>query len=112
MGQRLNGCVIAVLATNGVEQVEAAEPVAALQREGVEVHVASDKKDRIQGFRRHDRSDKIKMGLSLDTAEADKCVGLVDGNLVTSREPDDLPAFNAKLIEMLERAARRPSAAK
>ena len=25
---------------------------------------------------------------------------VVDGNLVTSRKPDDLPAFNAKLVEM------------
>jgi protease I len=31
---------------------------------------------------------------------------VVDGNLVTSRKPDDLPAFNAKLTEAL---AQRPS---
>jgi protease I len=24
---------------------------------------------------------------------------VVDGNLITSRKPDDLPAFNAKLLE-------------
>jgi protease I len=29
----------------------------------------------------------------------EECV--VDGNLVTSRKPDDLPAFNAKMIEVL-----------
>ena len=26
---------------------------------------------------------------------------VVDGNLVTSRNPDDLPAFNAKLVELV-----------
>jgi protease I len=26
---------------------------------------------------------------------------VVDGNLVTSRKPDDLPAFNAKLVELI-----------
>jgi protease I len=27
---------------------------------------------------------------------------VVDGNLVTSRKPDDLPAFNEKLLEQLD----------
>jgi protease I len=27
---------------------------------------------------------------------------VVDGNLVTSRKPDDLPAFNEKLLELLD----------
>ena len=29
---------------------------------------------------------------------------VVDGNLVTSRKPDDIPAFNEKLLEVFERA--------
>jgi protease I len=29
---------------------------------------------------------------------------VVDGNLVTSRNPDDIPAFNEKLVELIERA--------
>jgi protease I len=32
---------------------------------------------------------------------------VVDGNLITSRSPDDLPAFCAKLIEQLEQAPVR-----
>lgn len=34
---------------------------------------------------------------------------VVDGNLVTSRKPDDLPAFNAKMIDLFERAELAPS---
>ncbi len=30
---------------------------------------------------------------------------VVDGNLVTSRKPDDLPAFNEKLLELLDAAS-------
>jgi protease I len=29
---------------------------------------------------------------------------VVDGSLVTSRQPDDIPAFNEKLLELVERA--------
>jgi protease I len=187
MGERLNGCIIAVLATDGVEQVELTEPVAALRREGAEVHVVSDKKDPIQGFRHHDPGEQIEVDLSLDEAEADKYDGLVlpggvinpdalrlspraiefvrhfveedrpiaaichgpwtlidaggtsgktmtswpslktdlrnsgarwvdqevvvDGNLVTSRKPDDLPAFNARMIEVMANALHHRSAA-
>jgi protease I len=177
MGERLNGRLIAVLATDGVEQVELTAPVEALQREGAEVHVVSDKKGRIQGFRHRDRGDDIKVDMTLDDAEAERYDGLilpggvvnpdslrlapraiafirhfvladlpiaaichgpwtlidaggasgrlmtswpslktdlrnagarwvdeevvVDGRLVTSRNPDDLPAFNAKFIDVL-----------
>ena len=187
MGDRLNGCMIAVLATDGVEQVELTEPVAALRREGADVHVVSDKKQHIQGFRHHDRGEDIKVDISLEEAEADKYDGLVlpggvinpdalrlapraiqfvrhfvdhklpiaaichgpwtlidaqgvsgktmtswpslktdlgnagakwvdkevvvDGNLVTSRKPDDLPAFNARMIDVMAGAARHHGAA-
>ena len=187
MGERLNGCMIAVLATDGVEQIELTEPVAALRDEGAEVHVVSDKKERIQGFHHFDRGDEIKVDMSLDEAEADKYDGLVlpggvinpdalrltpraiefirhfvqkklpiaaichgpwalidaggasgrtmtswpslkmdlgnagaqwvdrevvvDENLVTSRKPDDLEAFNAKMIDVIACAAQHHGAA-
>jgi putative intracellular protease/amidase len=69
MGERLNGRMIAVLATDGVEQVELTEPVAALRREGAEVHVVSNKRERIQGFRHHDRGDEIKTPLGASPLE-------------------------------------------
>ena len=31
---------------------------------------------------------------------------VVDGKLVTSRKPDDIPAFNEKMIEMFSEAPR------
>jgi protease I len=36
---------------------------------------------------------------------------VVDGNLVTSRKPDDIPAFNAKVIELFSRARKELPAA-
>jgi protease I len=36
---------------------------------------------------------------------------VVDGNLVTSRKPDDIPAFNAKVIELFSRARKAQPAA-
>jgi protease I len=184
MTGRLNGCMIAVLATDGVEQVELVAPVAALRDEGAEVHVVSDKKERIQGFSHHDKGDEIKVDMPLDEADPDQYDGLVlpggvinpdalrlepraidfvrhfvkeglpiaaichgpwtlidadgvsgkkmtswpslrtdlgnasarwvdepvvvEANLITSRKPDDLPVFNARMIDMFENAVHRP----
>jgi protease I len=175
--------MIAVLATDGVEQVELTEPVRALKAEGAEVHVISDKPEHIQGFNHHDRGDRIKVDVPLEEVDAEQYDGLVlpggvinpdalrlspkaiafvryfvdedlpiaaichgpwtlidaDGvfgktvtswpslkndlgnagahwidapvvaelNLVTSRKPDDLPQFNAKMIDMFENATHR-----
>ncbi|MBV8459214.1 MAG: DJ-1/PfpI family protein, partial [Acetobacteraceae bacterium] len=32
---------------------------------------------------------------------------VVDGRLVTSRKPDDIPAFNREMLQMFERAEHR-----
>jgi protease I len=185
MAGELKGHKIAVLATDGVEQVELTEPVQALKAAGAEVKVVSNKKSEIQGFKHHDKAAKIPVDESLDQAEPDDFDGLVlpggvinpdalrlmpqaidfvrhfvaqnkpiaaichgpwtlidaggakgkkmtswpslktdlsnagakwvdeqvvtDGELVTSRKPDDLPAFNKKMIEMF---SHRPATAK
>lgn len=175
MPGKLEGRTIAVLATDGVEQVELTEPVKALKDAGAEVKVVSDKKREIQAFKHHDKAKKVPVDESLDEAKSDDFDGLVlpggvinpdalrlvpqaiefvrhfvrekkpitaichgpwtlidaggvegkkmmswpslktdlsnagaewvdqqvvtDADLVTSRKPDDLPAFNEKMIE-------------
>jgi protease I len=186
MAQELKGRTIAVLATDGVEQVELTEPVKALKAAGADVKVVSDKERQIQGFKHHDKADKIPVDLPLQKANPNEFDGLVlpggvinpdalrlvpeaiafvrdfvqakkpiaaichgpwtlidaggvkgktmtswpslktdltnagakwvdeqvvvDGNLVTSRKPDDLPAFNKKMIELLGRSQSRAAA--
>jgi len=184
MAGELKGQTIAVLATDGVEQVELTEPVKALKSAGAQVEVISNKEGDIQAFKHHDKGSKISVNTPLDKAEkfdglvlpggvinpdalrlvpkaidfvrhfvqenkpiAAICHGpwtvidaggvkgkrmtswpslktdlsnagakwvdeqvVVDGNLVTSRKPDDLPAFNQKMIELFSQAGRRAAA--
>lgn len=70
MAQSLSGKTVAVLATDGVEQVELTEPVKALKQAGATVHVVSPKGDPIQGWNHHDKADSIPADLSLDQADA------------------------------------------
>lgn len=182
----VRGRTVAVLATDGVEQVELTEPVKALKQAGAEVVVVSPKRGEIQGMNHHDKGDKLKVNATLDEVTPDRFDALVlpggvanpdmlrthpkavafvkhfadtgkpiaaichgpwtlieagavrgkrmtswpslktdlrnagaqwvdeacvrDGWLVTSRKPDDLPAFNAGMLELFAGAPGRHAA--
>lgn len=171
----LAGKTIAVLATDGFEQVELTKPVEALKAAGATVEIVSLQGGEIQGFKHHDKGDKTPVDKTLEAAQSSDYDGLllpggvinpdalrlepkainfigefveagkpiaaichgpwtlidakavsgrrmtswpslktdlanagadwvdeevvVDNGLVTSRNPDDLPAFCAKMIE-------------
>lgn len=172
---QLSGKTVAILATDGFEQVELTEPMKALKDAGATVEIVSLKDGEIQGFNHFDRADTFKVDRTLSDASVADYDGLmlpggahnpdalrtddeaksfvkgffdagkpvaaichapwvlidagvaggrkltsyktirtdlknagaevvdeevvVDRGLVTSRCPDDLPAFNAKMIE-------------
>jgi len=70
MADELKGCTVAVLATDGVEQVELTEPVKAPKQAGAEVHVVAPKTGSIQGFNHFDKADPIPVQQALDQADA------------------------------------------
>lgn len=77
MAQELRGKTIAVLATDGVEQVELTEPVKALKAAGAEVHVVAPKSGSIQGWNHHDKADQIPVDATLEEADASRYAALV-----------------------------------
>jgi protease I len=77
MAGELKGRTIAVLATDGVEQVELTEPVKALRDAGAHVEVVSDKKQEIQAFKHHDKAAKLPVDTPLDEADPEDFDGLV-----------------------------------
>lgn len=181
-GNALAGKTIAVLAADGVEQIELQEPVKALRAEGATVEVVSLEPGWIQGFDHLTPDEMIPVDKTLKTTDASLYDGLVlpggvanpdqlrahdgalrfvraffdagkpvaaichapwilidagvaegrtltayksirtdlrnagaevvdkevviDEGLVTSRSPDDLPAFNAAMIEAFAQAPR------
>ena len=183
----LKGFKAAVIATDGFEESELTEPVKALKQAGATVEVVSLKPGEIQGFKHHDKSQRIKVDRTLQEVKTDNYDGLVlpggalnadtmrmvpeakafvatfdrmkkpiaaichapwilisagvvkgralaayhtiqddirnaggtwhdkelvqDQNWVTSRQPSDLPAFNAAMIRLFAQSrARQPAA--
>jgi protease I len=187
MSTKLHGKKIAIVATDGFEQVELTEPKKALETAGATVHVVSPKSGQIKGWNHTDWGDKTSVDKTLDEVKAGDYDGLVlpggqinpdklriepkavafvteffnsgkpigaichgpwllveadvvkrrtltswpsvrtdirnagghwvdeevvtDQNLTTSRKPDDIPAFNERLIRELSQAkpAKRDS---
>jgi protease I len=175
MHQNLKGKKVAILATDGFEQVELTEPKKALEQAGAVTEVIAPKSGEIRGWKSTDWGDKVKVDKTLanakpgdydalvlpggvanpdrlrmdeqavrfvkDFAQSGKVVAAIchgpwtlidagvvkghtltswpslktdlknaganwvdkevvmDGNFITSRKPDDLPAFNQKVIE-------------
>jgi protease I len=182
MPNKLNGKRIAILATDGVEQVEMTEPRKALDAAGARTELVSPVKGKLQAWQHLDKGDKFPVDVELDAAdpnnydalvlpggvanpdqlrtmpkavefvksffEQDKPVAAIchapwilveadvvrgrtltswpslrtdlknagakwvdrevveDNGLVTSRKPDDLPAFNKKIVELFSQASQ------
>lgn len=175
MARQLGGKKVAILVTDGFEQVEMTKPREALDEAGAETKIVSLKSGKIQGMHHADKGDKFDVDLTLDEARPEEfdalmipgglmnpdslrsnvdaleftrhffregkpvaaiCHGpwvlidagvvrgriltswpaiktdvknaggkwineevVVDNGLVTSRKPDDIPAFNKRMIE-------------
>ena len=70
MAESLRGKRVAILATDGVEQIELTSPREALEQAGAKCVLISPKDGEIQGFKHHDKMDKLKVELSLSKADA------------------------------------------
>jgi protease I len=68
MASNLNGKRIAILATDGVEQVELTEPRKALDAAGAKTELISPKPDQIKGWKFKEWGDSLKVDKTVDQA--------------------------------------------
>lgn len=187
MPERLDGCRVAILATDGFEQVEMTGPRQALEQAGAKVDLIAPEKE-VQGMNHDEKGKKFPADRDLGSTSADKydalllpggvanpdklrtipqavqfvkqfaasgkpiaaiCHGpwmlveadlvnerrltswpslktdirnaggrwedsevVVDNGLITSRKPDDIPAFNRKIIEEFAEGLHQPAGAR
>lgn len=85
---RLEGRTVAVLATDGFEQVELTEPVKALKDAGATVEIVAPEGGEIQGFNHFEKGETVRVDRTLGEAEA----GRYDALLVPggAHSPDQL----------------------
>jgi protease I len=77
MAGKLDGKKIAILATDGVEQVELTEPRKALEEAGAQTDLVSLEAGEILAFNHLDHGDKLTVDKTLDDVSADDYDGLL-----------------------------------
>lgn len=77
MTAELRGKHVAILATDGFEQVELTKPLEALRQAGAEVDVVSPKPGRIQGMNHSEKGDMIAVDRALDQVRGEQYDALV-----------------------------------
>jgi protease I len=85
MAQDLNGRRVAILATDGFEQIELTSPRETLEKAGAKCLLISPMEGAIQGFKHLDKADKLKVELPLWKADAkDFDAVLLPGGVINS----------------------------
>ncbi len=88
MERKLDGKKVAILVTDGFEQVEMTKPREALDEAGAETKIVSLKPGKIQGMHHADKADKFDVDLTLDEARPEEFDALlIPGGLMN---PDAL----------------------
>jgi len=95
----LSGKRVAILATDGVEQVELTEPRKALDQAGAKTVVVSPKNGKIKGWQHDHWGDEIPVDVSLDQASADTFDALMLPGGVMN--PDHL-RMNKKAVQFVK----------
>jgi len=66
----LKGKRVAIIVTDGFEQIEMTSPREALEKAGAKCVLIAPKDGEVQGFKHHDKADKFKVDLTLAKANA------------------------------------------
>ena len=103
MARKLEGKKVAILVTDGFEQVELTKPREALDEAGAETKIVSLKSGKIQGMHHADKGDKFDVDLTLDDARPDEFDALmIPGGLMNPdalRSNDDAVEFTRHFFE-------------
>jgi protease I len=99
MANSLHGKTVAILATDGFEQVELTEPKKALEQAGATTEVVSPKSGEIKAWKFTEWGDKVKVDKTLDQAKAQDYDALVlPGGVIN---PDHL-RMEPKAVQFVE----------
>jgi len=81
----LNGKRVAILVTDGFEQIEMTSPRKALEEAGATAVLIAPKGGEVQGFKHHDKADSFKVDMTLDGCDpADFDAVMLPGGVINA----------------------------
>lgn len=99
MANELSGKRVAILLTDGFEQVEMTEPRKALEEAGAKTELISPAMNEVQGMKHHEKGNKFQVDVQLDSAQPENYDALLLPGGVAN--PDQL-RMNRKAVEFVK----------
>jgi deglycase len=106
MASELNGRRIAILITDGFEQIELTSPREALEKAGAKCIVVSPKSGEVQGFKHHDKAEKVKVDLDLSKADPNDFDGVLLPGGVINGDALRIEKKAQQFVQEIERAGK------
>ena len=106
MANDLKGRRIAILATVGFEQIELTSPREALEKAGAQCVVISPQGGEIQGFKHHDKADKVKVDMELSKANASEFDGVLLPGGVINGDALRIEKKAQQFVQEIDRAGK------
>src|SRR5438105_12139 len=102
----LKGKRIAIIVTDGFEQVEMTSPREALEKAGAKCTLLAPKDGQVQGFKHHDKTDKFKVDMTLANANAaDFDAVLLPGGVINA-DAIRIDKKAQQLVQEIDRAGK------
>jgi protease I len=97
---------IAILVTDGFEQIELTSPREALEKAGATCVVIAPKGGKVQGFEHHDKADKVKVDLMLSEAKANDYDGVLLPGGVINGDALRIEKDAQQFVQEIDRAGK------
>jgi protease I len=98
---------IAIIVTDGFEQIELTSPREALEKAGVKTQVLAPKGGKVQGFKHHDKADEVDVDMELSKADPNDFDGVLLPGGVINGDAIRIDRDAQKFVQAIDRA-RKP----
>ena len=102
----LKGRRVAILVTDGFEQIELTSPREALEKAGARCLIVSPKDGEVQGFKHHDKADKFKVDLPLAKADANEFDAVLLPGGVINADALRIDKTAQQFVQKIDRAGK------
>ena len=106
MQKDINGRRVAILVTEGFEQIEMTSPREALEKAGASCVLVAPKDGQVQGFKHHDKADQFKVDLELSKARASDFDGVLLPGGVINGDALRIEEKAQQFVQELDRAGK------
>ncbi|HEV7765240.1 MAG TPA: type 1 glutamine amidotransferase domain-containing protein [Thermoanaerobaculia bacterium] len=97
---------VAILVTDGFEQIELTSPREALEKAGIQTAVIAPKRGKVQGFKHHDKADRIDVDLELSRAIASDYDGVLLPGGVINGDALRIDKDGQRFVQEIDRAGK------